>query len=68
MHDPMTKAFDNEDFERRLVYRYPPTKHQLGLLIGMSPNGGGFNNYVSKLVTLGLAKREGNEVVLQEMK
>lgn len=49
-----------------VIARKRITKIQLGLLIGMSHNGGSFNTYLSKLVSLGLVKREGNEIVLQE--
>jgi hypothetical protein len=55
------------DMLQELIKHRRLTKRRLGFLIGMSAEGGGFNNYISKLVTLGLAKREGNEIVLQEM-
>jgi hypothetical protein len=55
------------DMLSELIEHKRLTKKRLGFLIGMSADGGGFNNYLSKLVTLGLVKRENNEVVLQEM-
>ncbi len=50
-----------------VISRKRITKAQLGLLVGMSAGGGSFNTYLSKLVTLGLVKREGDEIVLQEL-
>lgn len=43
------------------------TKAQLALQVGMSAGGGGFNNYLSKLRTLGLVKQEGDYFTLQSM-
>lgn len=38
------------------------TKEQLGEMTDYSPEGGGFNNAISQLCTLGLAERTGNIV------
>lgn len=55
------------DMLKILIDRHRVTKNQLGLLVGMSANGGSFGTYLSKLVSLGLAKREGNEIVLNDV-
>ena len=47
-----------------VISRKRITKTQLGLLVGMSAGGGSFNTYLSKLVSLGLVKRENDEIVL----
>ena len=43
------------------------TKAQLALQVGMAAGGGGFNNYLSKLRTLGLVKQVGDYFTLQSM-
>ncbi|MDI6808288.1 MAG: hypothetical protein QME66_04805 [Candidatus Eisenbacteria bacterium] len=56
----------NREMLRILIERKRVTRQQLGLLVGMSPSSGSFNTYISKLKSLGLMKREGEEFVLQE--
>lgn len=55
----------NRDMLKVMIDRKRITRTQLGLLIGMSPNSGSFNTYLSKIKSLGLVKKEGDEFVLQ---
>ncbi len=57
----------NRDMLRVLIDRKRITRSQLGLLVGMSANSGSFNTYLSKIKSLCLVKKDGNEFVLQEM-
>lgn len=55
------------DMLQALIEHKRLSKVRLGLLVGMSPNGGSFNTYLSSLASLRLVKREGDEIVLQEI-
>ncbi len=55
----------NRDMLQVLIDRKRVSRNQLGLLVGMSANSGSFNTYLSKIKSLGLVKKEGNEFVLQ---
>lgn len=50
-----------------LIERGRVTRQQLGLMVGMSPGSGSFNTYLSKLKSVGLIKKEGDEFVLQQI-
>lgn len=55
------------DMLQLLIERKRITKIQLGHLVGMSPNGGSFNTYLSKLRSLKLVVSEGEYIVLNEI-
>lgn len=55
----------NREMLKVLIEKKRLTRQQLGLLSGMSASSGSFNTYLSKLKSLGLVKKDGNEIVLQ---
>lgn len=55
------------DMLQLLIQRRRITKIQLGHLVGMSPNGGSFNTYLSKLRSLKLVSSDGEYIVLNEI-